>query len=788
MRILFFFITLTYLLPFDLIGQATVSVSGEIRDENGAPIPQVLIVLDGTTTGTYSDNKGRYSIKIPTGKQTFVVSAIGYNSQTTTLDIRGNRRLHFILEEQNVQLTNIEVYGKTKSQQLRESSFTINSLDVKQLASGLNELNSVIGRSSGIKIREDGGVGADFDLSINGLSGHSVRYFIDGVPLTSMGNGISLANLPVNIVERIEIYKGVVPTDLGADALGGAINIVTKKDITNYVDASYGIGSFNTHKADLNAQFTDKKTGIFIRPTLGINYSKNNYTMRDVEVWNSTTSAFELVDAKRFHDGYTSLLGQIQVGVNHKAWADLFSISASYSKVDNELQTGSVQSVVYGMAKRKNDSYHISSKYQKRDLFVKGLSTNLSISHTWDNMLVVDTAYRKYRWDGSYIESSRNEITGRGKSMRHTNRPLTIGRANFNYAINAQHALNLNYLVNHISNKRYDEVDTDFEPSKDAFSKHIIGLSYSQNFWQDKLANTVFLKEYISHLKIGQQDLSWITGSDEVNSSSTTNNWGYGLSSRFRFAEWLAVKASYEHSVRLPLAREYLGNGTTVYPNFTLKPENSNNVNLGLFGTIHLAPKHFLYYETGLFYRKVQDYIRLVITESEGMSQYDNVSNVSIKGVESEIRYDYDNLFQTIVNFSYLDEKNKTQYQANGKPEITYNNRMPNRPWLFSNVELNIRKKNLFGQRGNQLKLAYYFQYVHWFYLTWEGYGSLSTKATIPTQYVNNASLTYSLKNERYNISLECNNLFDRTVYDNYKMQKPGRSFFCKFRLFINNY
>ena len=62
-------------------------------------------------------------------------------------------------------------------------------------------------RASGVKIREEGGVGSDFDLSINGLSGNSVRYFIDGIPLDSKGSYVTLANLPVNLIDRVEIYK-----------------------------------------------------------------------------------------------------------------------------------------------------------------------------------------------------------------------------------------------------------------------------------------------------------------------------------------------------------------------------------------------------------------------------------------------------------------------------------------------------------------------------------------------------------------------------------------------------
>jgi outer membrane receptor protein involved in Fe transport len=49
------------------------------------------------------------------------------------------------------------------------------------------------------------------------------------------------------------------------------------------------------------------------------------------------------------------------------------------------------------------------------------------------------------------------------------------------------------------------------------------------------------------------------------------------------------------------------------------------------------------------------------------MSQYANVNNVSVKGIEGELRYDYNNSIQLVANASYLDEKNKTRYQANGK-------------------------------------------------------------------------------------------------------------------------
>ena len=167
------------------------------------------------------------------------------------------------------------------------------------------------------------------------------------------------------------------------------------------------------------------------------------------------------------------------------------------------------------------------------------------------------------------------------------------------------------------------------------------------------------------------------------------------------------------------------------------------------------------------------------------MMQYENVSSVDIKGVEGEVRYNWKDYLQAIVNCSYQDARDKQKYRADGKPSISYDNKVPNRPWLFSNAELNFILRDLF-QKNSKIRVGYNYQYVHWFFLTWEGYGVLESKSKIPTQHLHSAVLSYSWNKERYNISLECNNLFDNTLYDNYMLQKPGRSFFCKFRLFIN--
>ena len=769
----------------DALAQELAILSGKITSSDGHPVAQASLAIEGTSYGTYSNDNGSYRLELPEGTYTVVASFIGYESQKKSVKLTGKKTVDFILKEETVTLKDVEVYAKSKSQKLREGAFAVNALDVKPVVNSLSNLNELVNRTSGVKVRQEGGVGSDYDLSINGMSGNSVRYFIDGVPLETKGSEVSLANLPVNIIDHIEMYKGVVPAYLGSDALGGAINIVTKKEKKNYLDMSYGIGSFHTHKADLNAQIVFPKSGVIVRPTVGVNYSKNDYTMKGVEVWDESVRKYVPSNRKRFHDDYFSLLAQVEVGVTGKPWADDFFVTASYSKVDKELQTGSIQTKVYGMAERNGSAYNVSAQYRKKDFLVKGLQMHSMLSHTWDYSLTVDTAYRVYDWNGDYIESSRNEITGRERSLRHYKRPTTMFRSNWDYRFNPQHAVNLNYLVNRTGNDRYDEVDSSFEPSNDVVCKHIIGLSYHQQMWQDKMENTFFVKDYVNHLNIRQTDLYWQTGSDKVKGESTGNYWGYGAGTRVSFWEPLALKASFEHSVRLPLARELLGNGSTIYANTALNPEKSDNVNLGVFGTWHPGAGHVLYYEVNGFMRFVDDYIQAVVAEKEGMMQYQNVPAVHIKGVEGEVRYSWKRNLQCMANVSWQDARDQRKYKEDGKLSATYLNQVPNRPWLFGAAEVNYTFHDV-CRKNSSLRLETSYQWVHWYYLTWEAYGAKESKAQIPAQHVVNVGVTYSLENGRYNLSVSCDNIFDRLVYDHYKLQKPGRSFFLKFRVFLN--
>lgn len=757
-------------------------LSGKVTDKSGEPVTYATISLDKTRYVGAANLDGGFSINIPAGNYNGKVSAVGFKIHEFSISIKRDTIIDLTLEEDVINLKGVTVYGKSSAKRLEEGAFAVNAVEITPNVNRSVTLNYIVDRTAGVKVRREGGLGSEFDLTINGMSGNSIRYFIDGVPLETKGSGLTLDNVPLNTVERVELYKGVVPSYLSSDALGGAVNIVTKKSRRNFLDASYGIASFHTHTGDITGQYYIPGTAIAVRPTFSINYSKNDYMMKGVEVWSEEEDKFIFTNKKRFHDDYLSLFGQIEAGVNNVRWADMFFVGVSYNKLDKDIQTGAMQNKVYGEASRNSRSFNVSALYAKN---LGHVSTRLNLSHTWDHSETVDTAFRKYSWDGTWMPSSGNELNNKGKTIRVYRRPLTVVNAGVDYNINEYHTLAFNYMLNRRGNDRYDRADKFFEPSNDIVTKHILSFTYSQSFFDQKWQTSYFVKDYINALSIEQSDDFTITGSDQIDKKNSKSYWGAGVGTRYKIWEQLAVKGSYEHSVRLPLSRELLGNGTTVYANLALNPETSNNYNIGVFGTWMAEDDNQLSYEVNGFIRHVQNYIRATVSEREGMMQYVNEPAIDIKGFDFEISYWWRRQLQIALNGSWSDARDLKKYKTDGNPSATYKNRVPNRPWMFGNVDVSYTFNSLI-EKEDRLRIGAAYQYIHWYFLNWEAFGAVSSKARIPTQNITDLSITYSWKKDRFNLSLECNNIFDRLAYDNYMLQKPGRSFAAKFRIFIN--
>lgn len=111
---------------------------------------------------------------------------------------------------------------------------------------------------------------------------------------------------------------------------------------------------------------------------------------------------------------------------------------------------------------------------------------------------------------------------------------------------------------------------------------------------------------------------------------------------------------------------------------------------------------------------------------------------------------------------------------------------MPNVPYRFSDMDVTFYWHDLF-RKGNMLTVTYDNRYLHSFSYLSEIIGSANDEFMIPDQFSHNLSVSYSIKDGRYNLSFECRNIFDEKLYDNFSLQKAGRAFYGKLRIFLGN-
>lgn len=321
MRLAAFLILLVCFIP--VFAQESV-LRGTVKDADNKAIEMAQVVVKETNQTTLTDNKGNYSLRLSPGNYTIVFMMLGYTPQEKKVSLKKDEtlKLHVLLPLEQKQLVEVEVTGKSKTQEVKEEAFNANAIETKQYANTTSDVNQLLNRSTGIKVREEGGLGSNFKFSINGLSGKQVKFFMDGIPMETFGSSLSLNNIPANLVQRIDVYKGVVPVNLGSDALGGAVNIVTNQKVKRFLDAGYSYGSFNTQRASLVGRFTDDKTGFTVNASAFYNSSDNNYIMKQVDVIEG--NRFVKKDLPRFHDKYKSYMGQAEAGILNKNGQTLF--------------------------------------------------------------------------------------------------------------------------------------------------------------------------------------------------------------------------------------------------------------------------------------------------------------------------------------------------------------------------------------------------------------------------------------------------------------------------------
>lgn len=782
----------------------TSVVKGRIRDEKGSAVGYATVRLQGSNVATLSGSDGTYELKpVPHGNHEIQVTSVEIKSRTQKIHVhRSSHELHFSVSREVRDLNEVQIVQKTEKKEIETQGFAANVIETKTVATRNFQTNELLNRTVGIRVRQNGGLGSAVNYNLNGMSGGSVRIFIDGIPISTYGASFSLNSIPPANIERIEVYKGVIPAHLADDALGGTINVILKKGLSNNLNASVSYGSFNTLQASVSGMYRHAGNGFTVKASGFHNYSDNDY-----EVWGKfvrnilPNGRYDYVRARRFNDAYRSTGGQFEAGFTDVKWADQFLIGYNGSSDYNEIQHGTYMSIPYMGRFSTSEAHVLSVNYNKKNLLLKGLELTLSGMSSRRKEVVTDTVRWNYNWFGEKsVGLGGDPILRPGgaqqgaPTINHIRRNVTTVRAGINYDFHPHHRLVLNHIFYQIDRNEQDfmrsAIEREFIGTRD-LTKHITSAAYELKAFDSKLKANVFAKYYQQQIERLDPRLVTTNGEQqrvEVRADSKKSTLGYGGALSYALVPNLYMLASAEKAVRLPSEGEVFGSpGENIVENFGIRPEVSNNVNVGFRGGPFVADRHKFSFSASGFIRDTRDKIvRRVnprLNDAVQTDPFENLGKTKSVGFEAEASYIFNNNLNLGLNFSRFNSVFNMRYDPNGREYDYYNKQLPNEPFFTINANAQYGIKDLFVKEA-LLNIYYSFGFVERFYTTWLDIEDFRT----PRQYIQDIGVSYVLPGKKWVISADLKNAFDKQAYDNFAVQKPGRAFYLKLNYTINNY
>ena len=704
---------LLLLFSLSISAQNTAELIGTVTDKvTHQPLIGADVYIKELNKGVSTDARGQYRLAhLPEGNYTVWFSFLGYQTFGKKISVKGQVRSDVSLKEQAEEISGVTVSGKSIAHQKKEQSMPVTVIDMSNLRGTVSSVQDILLKTVGITLRTSGGVGSSSRISVRGLEGKRIGFFIDELPLGEQTDYIDINDIPIDMIDRIEIYKGVVPARFGGSSLGGAINIVIREYPDKYADLSYGYESYNTHKAQGVFKRNLKQRGLVFGIGGGYTSSDNNYTF---------DSPFqEGLRITRNHDKYRKLI----IGGSFKAkkwWFDEVELEPVFVKTYKE-----IQGIEYDIREAHSQSLMtgLSNKLEKDNFLTEGLNLDMFNGLVLTKMNFIDKATRRYEWDGSsYPTPSRyGGEAGYNYPSDSDDKKLTfINKTNLEYILTERHSLNINSVFSMANGTPKDDLKTLSLGKQVNFDSQmrswISGLTYDFRTLNDVFLNSLTVRHYMYTMHTQMAPL-FVPGKYDVDVNKS--DFGVNNAMRYRFVPSLMGKLSAGYEVRIPSETELLGDGIAVIPSPDLLPERNLSANLGLL--FDLTGKHptNAQIEMNFFYMYLQDMIRY--TAGLIGAQYQNFGEMRTLGVEFEVKADVLPSLYLYGNTTYQDLRDTRAYEPESTvPNPTKNKRMPNIPYLMANAGLEFHRENLFGGTGQNTRLFADVAFVEEYYYDFE--------------------------------------------------------------------
>lgn len=243
----------------------------------GLPVPDVSIGLTGTEELTKTDSAGNYAFNgIAAGNYKVEARAVGYRKTFKSVSLKEDQtaELHFDLSHFENDLNEVVVTGTLKEVKRLESPVPVEVYTQAYFRKNPTpSIFEALQNVNGVRPQLNCNICNTGDIHINGLEGPYTMILIDGMPIvSSLSSVYGLSGIPNSLVEQIEIVKGPASSLYGSEAVGGLINIITKKPQNAPL---FSADIFSTSYGEVNTDLGFKfKAGNKMDVLTGVNYFK----------------------------------------------------------------------------------------------------------------------------------------------------------------------------------------------------------------------------------------------------------------------------------------------------------------------------------------------------------------------------------------------------------------------------------------------------------------------------------------------------------------------------------
>ncbi len=742
------FFTVFLLYTSNIVRGQNDTISGKVLNiNNNKAVENAHVVILNSDIATITERSGKFLITgLKPGKYKIKVTHIGFEPLVKTINIplEDKKYITIFLKDKIYEGKTVVVTGTRTIRDIQDVPGKIEVITRKEIEKIPGQkIDDILQYISGLNVyRSNGTYTIRPVVTLRGLSGDEqgrTLVLIDGVPINKGDTGgVNWNRINKEDIEKIEIYKGPGSSLYGSNAMGGVINIITRKPVKKFEGSgNFGYGTYNTKSVSL---YTGSK------------YCNNGYVklsgfITDSDGYNATPDSLKETpdySTKRYLKEYSlsvktgyDFTDLLKAEIQYDYYKDKRGEGEKIIASDGEYRhfnTNFLRGHIYGSGKSFNynlltyyqhENYlRIDERMQKKDTTFEykrfdvdsdrkdmGLILYLNYNTGKNNIVTLGTEMKNSRVDGGdYYKTSPDSVINSGKMN--------------NFAIYLQDELSL-------AKQRL---------------KILFGIRYDfVRFYDGEYYNT---------------DGSWAS----IIPALTDHNWDAfspRIAVNYKLRNESKIYASYSHGFRASILDDLCRSGWMwVGPkiaNPELGPEKIDNYEIGAKYKI----MNVLTFSPALFYTSGHDFLYYVQTKDSlwgkrPVFQRQNITEVNIYGAEIEIQYDISENISLFANYTYNDSR-IAKFEQNPQLENKYLKYTPKHQakaavfWSNKIVNINlsaIYKSTQFIDDENTMEIKNYT--------------------------VVNLGLSRNII-QNLGISLSINNIFDTRYMENYEYMAPGR-------------